>query len=76
MGGTTSPGLHSSPAQEALSASTIIYLPDLTKDKKGQEHKNVDMVMVGSIQSGKYLADMIFVQLFTPSDLPAKFFTP
>ena len=55
----------------------VLVSPNLpSKDKTGQEHKNVDMVLVGSIQLSKYLADMIFVQLFTPSEFQANIFTP
>ena len=67
--------IHLQPRRLSLPVLVSTY-PALTKDKKGQEHKNVDMVLVGSIQLSKYLADMIFVQLYTPSDLQTKFFTP
>ena len=67
--------IHLQPRRLSLPVLLSTY-PALTKDKKGQEHKNVDMVMVGSMQSGKYLADMIFVQLFTPSEFQANIFTP
>ena len=66
--------IHLQPRRLSLQVLVSPNLP--SKDKTGQEHKNVDMVMVGSMQSGKYLADMIFVQLFTPSEFQANIFTP